>query len=184
MLKAQNTGVNNTYTSKNKIITISQKNHTIKNHPSLNRKQKLQLYCYNLVYKNFNGFYKNTTKNNVIKKKLSNIEKKINKGIVIIPLGGLGEIGMNCMILGIDNRFILVDAGILFSEYNIYLNSLETVGIKKIIPDVNFLAFFKDKIEALVFTHGHEDHIGALEWVKNKFKDSSYPRSKYYIIFS
>nr|BAS01630.1 regulator of transcription that contains myb domains [Lotharella vacuolata] len=120
-----------------------------------------QSYDYKYMYRNEHSFYKNIVKTNV-KKKIFNIEKKINKGIVIIPLGGLGEIGMNCMLLGIDNRFILIDAGIMFSELSI-------IGIKKVLPDINFLGFFRDKIEALVITHGHEDHIGALEWVNKKY---------------
>mmetsp|Transcript_6869 Transcript_6869/g.13032 ORF Transcript_6869/g.13032 Transcript_6869/m.13032 type:complete len:413 (+) Transcript_6869:31-1269(+) len=157
MFKKQNIIPSNRNILKNKKNNNFQK-YFKKKYSFHNENLKLKTMCYNFFYKNSNSFYKNISKNNIIKKKISNIEKKINKGLVIIPLGGLGEIGMNCMLLGVDNRFVLVDAGILFSD-------LDALGVKKIIPDINFLAFFKNKIEALVITHGHEDHIGALEWI-------------------
>lgn len=76
----------------------------------------------------------------------------------ILPVGGLGEIGMNCMLIGVYDRYILVDAGLMFPDFN-------DLGMQKILPDTSFLAQWKDKIEALVITHGHEDHIGAIPWV-------------------
>ncbi|AIB09652.1 myb domain-containing regulator of transcription (nucleomorph) [Lotharella oceanica] len=158
MLKKQNIIIVNNHIIKNKKIEYYQKFQKKKFTSLYYKKLKSKKICYGYFYKNINNFYKNISKNNIIRKKITNIEKKINKGLVIIPLGGLGEIGMNCMLLGIDNRFILIDAGILFSD-------LDTIGVKKIIPDINFLAFFKDKIESIVITHGHEDHIGALEWI-------------------
>lgn len=77
--------------------------------------------------------------------------------IKILPLGGLGEIGMNCMLVGVDDRYILLDAGLMFPDH-------EELGIQKVLPDVSFLKRWRDKIEAVVITHGHEDHIGALPW--------------------
>eukprot|EP00892_Ulva_mutabilis_P011918 jgi/Ulvmu1/9099/UM005_0194.1 len=76
----------------------------------------------------------------------------------ILPIGGLGEIGMNCMLVGARDRYILIDAGLMFPDFTDY-------GMQKILPDTSFLAEWRDKIEALVITHGHEDHIGALPWV-------------------
>eukprot|EP00882_Tetradesmus_deserticola_P006073 GHRQ01006393.1.p1 GENE.GHRQ01006393.1~~GHRQ01006393.1.p1 ORF type:complete len:401 (+),score=131.59 GHRQ01006393.1:181-1383(+) len=76
----------------------------------------------------------------------------------VLPIGGLGEIGMNCMLVGVKDRYILIDAGLLFPDFQDY-------GMQKILPDVSFLAQWRDKIEAVVITHGHEDHIGALPWV-------------------
>ncbi|GMH37110.1 hypothetical protein BSKO_04983 [Bryopsis sp. KO-2023] len=76
----------------------------------------------------------------------------------ILPLGGLGEIGMNCMLVGVYDRFILIDAGLLFPDFDDH-------GMEKILPDTSFLSQWKDKIEAVVITHGHEDHIGAIPWV-------------------
>jgi mRNA degradation ribonuclease J1/J2 len=75
--------------------------------------------------------------------------------IKILPLGGLGEIGMNCMLVGVNDRYILLDAGLMFPDH-------EELGIQKVLPDVSFLKRWRDKIEAVVITHGHEDHIGAV----------------------
>lgn len=76
----------------------------------------------------------------------------------VLPIGGLGEIGMNCMLIGVDDRYILLDAGLMFPD-------VADLGMQKILPDVSFLAQWRDKIEAVVITHGHEDHIGAMPWV-------------------
>ncbi|CAI8584371.1 unnamed protein product [Vicia faba] len=76
----------------------------------------------------------------------------------VLPIGGLGEIGMNCMLVGNHDRYILIDAGIMFPDY-------DDLGVQKIIPDTTFIRKWSHKIEALVITHGHEDHIGALPWV-------------------
>ncbi|KDP30936.1 hypothetical protein JCGZ_11312 [Jatropha curcas] len=76
----------------------------------------------------------------------------------IVPIGGLGEIGMNCMLVGNHDRYILIDAGVMFPDY-------DELGVQKIIPDTTFIKKWRHKIEAVVITHGHEDHIGALPWV-------------------
>ncbi|CAL9173187.1 ribonuclease J-like isoform X1 [Musa acuminata AAA Group] len=76
----------------------------------------------------------------------------------VLPIGGLGEIGMNCMLVGNFDRYILIDAGIMFPDYDEF-------GVQKIVPDTTFIKRWSHKIEALVITHGHEDHIGALPWV-------------------
>ncbi|CAK9141080.1 unnamed protein product [Ilex paraguariensis] len=76
----------------------------------------------------------------------------------ILPIGGLGEIGMNCMLVGNYDRYILIDAGVMFPDD-------EELGVQKIIPDTTFIKRWNHKIEAVVITHGHEDHIGALPWV-------------------
>ncbi|CAN1802291.1 Ribonuclease J [Linum perenne] len=76
----------------------------------------------------------------------------------IVPIGGLGEIGMNCMLVGNYDRYILIDAGVMFPDD-------EEIGIQKILPDTTFIKRWSHKIEAVVITHGHEDHIGALPWV-------------------
>ena len=76
----------------------------------------------------------------------------------VLPIGGLGEIGMNCMLVGVHDRYILIDAGLMFPDFT-------DLGMQKILPDSSFLAQWRDKIEAVVITHGHEDHIGALPWV-------------------
>ena len=78
--------------------------------------------------------------------------------IRVLPIGGLGEIGMNCMLVGVHDRYILIDAGLMFPDFS-------DLGMQKILPDTSFLSQWRDKIEAVVITHGHEDHIGALPWV-------------------
>ncbi|WZZ44268.1 hypothetical protein YC2023_040527 [Brassica napus] len=77
----------------------------------------------------------------------------------VLPIGGLGEIGMNCMLVGNYDRYILIDAGIMFPDY-------DDPGVQKIMPDTGFIRRWKHKIEAVVITHGHEDHIGALPWLR------------------
>ncbi|KAI4342504.1 hypothetical protein MLD38_027127 [Melastoma candidum] len=76
----------------------------------------------------------------------------------VLPIGGLGEIGMNCMLVGNYDRYILIDAGVMFPDY-------DELGVQKIIPDTTFIRRWNHKIEAVIITHGHEDHIGALPWV-------------------
>ena len=78
--------------------------------------------------------------------------------IKILPLGGLGEIGMNCMVLEYGDEIIIVDCGLLFSD-------LEHFGVEFVIPDFAYLRERKDKIKAIILTHGHEDHIGAIPFL-------------------
>lgn len=73
----------------------------------------------------------------------------------IIPLGGCGEIGKNMTVLEYEDEILVVDAGIMFPENDM-------LGIDAIIPDYNYLLDKADKIKAILITHGHEDHIGAI----------------------
>lgn len=73
----------------------------------------------------------------------------------VLPLGGLGEIGMNCMVLEYGDEIVIVDCGLLFSD-------LDHFGVEFVIPDFTYLRERKDKVKAFLITHGHEDHIGAL----------------------
>jgi len=79
----------------------------------------------------------------------------MGEGLRIIPLGGLGEIGLNMMVLEYGERALVVDAGLMFPED--YM-----LGIDMVIPDISYLRAIREKIQAIILTHGHEDHIGAL----------------------
>ena len=74
----------------------------------------------------------------------------------IVPLGGLGEIGKNMTVFEYDDSIIIVDAGIMFPENDM-------LGIDTIIPDYQYLEDKLDNIKAIFITHGHEDHVGALQ---------------------
>ncbi|MGI8788419.1 MAG: ribonuclease J [Pyrinomonadaceae bacterium] len=80
----------------------------------------------------------------------------------IIPLGGIGEFGMNCMGIRFGDEMIIVDAGMGFPDETPY-------GVDISIPNFNFLDEYKDDLTALILTHGHEDHIGALPYFLKKF---------------
>jgi ribonuclease J len=76
----------------------------------------------------------------------------------VIPLGGLGEFGMNMLLVASGGTAILVDAGVMFPEPELF-------GVDLVIPDLSALEAYKGRIAALVLTHGHEDHIGAVPHV-------------------
>ena len=75
----------------------------------------------------------------------------------IVPLGGLGEIGMNCMAVECDGRIAIVDCGIMFPN--------EPVGVDVIAPDLSWIRERREQVGAVFLTHGHEDHIGALPFL-------------------
>ena len=82
--------------------------------------------------------------------------------IEIIPLGGIGEFGMNCMGVRYGSEMIIVDAGMGFPEETPF-------GVDISIPNFDFLEEYRDDLTAIILTHGHEDHIGALSYILRKF---------------
>jgi ribonuclease J len=85
------------------------------------------------------------------------------KKLKIIPLGGLGEFGMNCLALRWEDDIIVIDAGLMFPE-------LELLGVDIVVPDITYLIENKEHVRAIILTHGHEDHIGGLPWILSELK--------------
>jgi ribonuclease J len=83
--------------------------------------------------------------------------------IQIIPLGGLGEFGMNMMAIRFGDDILAVDAGLMFPRDDL-------LGVDLVIPDFAYLIENKDKIRGVILTHGHEDHIGALPYLLKEIK--------------
>lgn len=87
----------------------------------------------------------------------------MSKKLRIIPLGGLGEVGKNMMAYEYNNQILVVDAGLMFPDNNM-------IGVDYIIPDFEYLCDKQRKVAGIVITHGHEDHIGAIQHVLNRIQ--------------
>ncbi|HRC08713.1 MAG TPA: MBL fold metallo-hydrolase, partial [Miltoncostaeales bacterium] len=80
------------------------------------------------------------------------------RAIRATPIGGVGEIGKNMYAVELDGRLVIIDCGVKFP-------TPDQLGVDLVLPDFDVLADRIDDIEALVLTHGHEDHIGALPYL-------------------
>ena len=85
------------------------------------------------------------------------------KKLKIIPLGGLGEFGMNCLAVRWEDDIIVIDAGLMFPES-------ELLGVDIVVPDITYLVENKAHVRAIILTHGHMDHIGGLSWILSEIK--------------
>jgi len=79
-------------------------------------------------------------------------------GLRVVPLGGLGEIGLNLLVLETPEGAVAVDCGVMFPDE-------QMLGVDVVIPDVSYLRSIRDRFRGIFLTHGHEDHIGALPYV-------------------
>ena len=87
-----------------------------------------------------------------------NKEVNSSSNLKVIPLGGLEQIGMNITAFEYEESIVVVDCGLSFPADDM-------LGIDLVIPDISYLLENKDKVKGFVFTHGHEDHIGALPYI-------------------
>src|SRR5690606_29280241 len=85
----------------------------------------------------------------------------------VVPIGGVGEFGMNMMLVSTGGDAVLVDAGVMFPEP-------ELLGVDLVIPDLSVLDEWAGRIRGLVLTHGHEDHIGGIAHVLSRVDGAIY----------
>ena len=78
------------------------------------------------------------------------------KGLYFLSLGGIGEIGANCYLYCCDDKWIMIDLGLSFADE-------QFPGVDLLVPKINFIEDIKDNLEAIIISHGHEDHAGAVE---------------------
>ena len=84
-----------------------------------------------------------------------------SKGLFFLSLGGIGEIGANCYLYGCDGKWIMIDLGLAFADEKF-------PGIELLVPNIDFLENIGENLEAIIISHGHEDHAGALAYFAKK----------------
>ena len=95
-----------------------------------------------------------------MKNKITSLEIP-KKGIYFMSLGGIGEIGANCYLYCVDGKWLMIDLGLTFADE-------QYPGIDLLLPKIDFLDEIKDDLEAIVISHGHEDHAGAVAFFAEK----------------
>lgn len=88
-------------------------------------------------------------------------ELSLEEGLVFVPLGGSGEIGMNLNLYGYNDQWIMVDLGVTFKD---------ECGVQVVAPDPKFIEENKDNLHALILTHAHEDHVGAVPYLWSRLR--------------
>ena len=89
--------------------------------------------------------------------------KNTNKGLHFLSLGGIGEIGGNCYLYGCDGKWIMIDLGLSFADE-------KYPGIDLLVPKIDFAVSLGDNLEAIIISHGHEDHAGAISFFADKIQ--------------
>ncbi len=87
--------------------------------------------------------------------------KDFNEGLHFLSLGGIGEIGANCYLYGCDGKWIMIDLGLSFADEKF-------PGVDLLVPKIDHIESLKDNLEAVIISHGHEDHAGAVAFLANK----------------
>lgn len=91
----------------------------------------------------------------------NNNDLNLEEGLVFVPLGGAGEIGMNLNLYGYNDQWIMVDLGVTFQD---------EFGVQVVAPDIKFIEENKDNLHGLVLTHAHEDHVGAIPYLWSRLR--------------
>jgi ribonuclease J len=102
--------------------------------------------------------------------KNSNNLKIYEKGLYFLSLGGIGEIGANCYLYCCDGKWIMIDLGLSFADE-------QFPGVDLLVPKINFLKEIKNNLKAIIISHGHEDHAGAVAYLSDKIECPVYASS-------